>query len=310
VETLAGLDLESAPALQGYVRFPGQARRGPDPGGGRRRKDPLYVRWQYGLGRAAVFTSDAKSRWAEAWVAWKGYDRFWENVARDLLPHALAGESRLEWDPAASRLIVEYQLADPAQAPDVPPRLFALGPGGFGSALTLQKVGPGQYQAAFPIGARRGLFRVRPLEESRLFPEPGCTCPSRNSPPAAERKLLRDLAAWTGGLFNPTPAQIFRPPARALPAWLTLWPALLGCALLFNLAEVFWRRFRRPGAVVALPFCPERPRRRGTCPGASVGTSMRPGGYSVRRLLAPNLFDTWAYAQASRRSTRRIGLVL
>jgi uncharacterized membrane protein len=261
VETLEGLDLEHAPALKGYVRF--QAKRAADlilaldDAGDDSGKAPLYVRWQVGLGRAAVFTSDAKSRWAEAWVAWKGYDRFWENVARDLLPHALAGESRLEWDPAASRLIVEYRLADPAQAPEAPPRLFALGPGGFQSALTLQKVGPGQYQAAFPIGARRGLFRVRPLEESRLFPETGLYLPEPELTSSGQNeKLLRDLAAWTGGLFNPTPAQIFRPPARALPAWLTLWPALLGCALLFNLAEVFWRRFRRPGAAGALSFLP------------------------------------------------------
>jgi uncharacterized membrane protein len=261
VETLEGLDLEHAPALKGYVRF--QAKRTADlilaldDAGDDSGKAPLYVRWQVGLGRAAVFTSDAKSRWAEAWVAWKGYDRFWENVARDLLPHALAGESRLEWDPAASRLIVEYRLADPAQAPEAPPRLFALGPGGFQSALTLQKVGPGQYQAAFPIGARRGLFRVRPLEESRLFPETGLYLPEPELTSSGQNeKLLRDLAAWTGGLFNPTPAQIFRPPARALPAWLTLWPALLGCALLFNLAEVFWRRFRRPGAAGALSFLP------------------------------------------------------
>jgi hypothetical protein len=241
--------------LKGYVRF--QAKRAADLilAVDDAEKDPLYVRWQYGLGRAAVFTSDAKSRWAEAWVSWKGYDRFWENVARDLLPRALAGESRLEWDPAASRLIVEYRLADPALAPEAPPRLFAIGPDGFQSALTLQKVGPGQYQAAFPIGARRGLFRVRPIEESRLFPETGLYLPEPELTSSGQNeKLLRDLAAWTGGLFNPTPAQVFRPPARALPAWLTLWPALLGCALLFNLAEVFWRRFRRPGAAGALPF--------------------------------------------------------
>src|SRR5260221_6373831 len=31
-------------------------------------RDPLLVRWQYGLGRAAVFTSDAKSRWAAGWL--------------------------------------------------------------------------------------------------------------------------------------------------------------------------------------------------------------------------------------------------
>ena len=28
------------------------------------RKDPLLSRWQYGLGRSAIFASDAKARWA------------------------------------------------------------------------------------------------------------------------------------------------------------------------------------------------------------------------------------------------------
>jgi hypothetical protein len=253
VETLEGLEMEKAPALKGYVRF--QAKRAADLVLAVDEKEPLYVRWQYGLGRAAVFTSDAKSRWAEAWVAWTGYDRFWANTARDLLPHALAGESHITWDPAASRLIVDYRLADPAQAPLVPPRLFALGPAGFQTPLTLQKMSEGHYQALLPVGSRRGLFRVRPLQDSRLFPETGLYLPEPELTSSGQNeKLLRDLAAWTGGLFNPTAAQIFRPPARALPAWLTLWPALLAFALLLNLAEVFWRRFRRPGTALARPF--------------------------------------------------------
>ena len=47
------------------------------------------------LGRAAVFSSDAKSRWASDWVKWPGYDKFWTNVVRDLLPHATGAEARL-----------------------------------------------------------------------------------------------------------------------------------------------------------------------------------------------------------------------
>jgi uncharacterized membrane protein len=43
-------------------------------------RDSLLVRWQYGLGRACVFASDAKSRWAKRRVGWEGYDRFWANV--------------------------------------------------------------------------------------------------------------------------------------------------------------------------------------------------------------------------------------
>ena len=56
-------------------------------------KDPLLVRWQYELGRSAVFTSDAKSRWASLWMNWPGYDKLWANVFRDILPHAAATEA-------------------------------------------------------------------------------------------------------------------------------------------------------------------------------------------------------------------------
>ncbi|HMD48469.1 MAG TPA: VWA domain-containing protein, partial [Bryobacteraceae bacterium] len=85
VEILEGVGIESAPALKGYVRYVSKPSAdtilGFDP------KDPLLVRWQYGLGRAAVFASDAKSRWASSWVTWNGFDRLWTNIFRDLLPH-------------------------------------------------------------------------------------------------------------------------------------------------------------------------------------------------------------------------------
>ena len=73
--------METAPPLKGYVRF--IARPAADTILAVDQKDPLLVRWQYGLGRAAVFTSDAKSRWAEGWVNWGGYDNPKVNEAID-----------------------------------------------------------------------------------------------------------------------------------------------------------------------------------------------------------------------------------
>ena len=58
--------MENAPALQGYARFKAKADAQTLLQIDQPRRDPLLVRWQYGLGRAAVFASDAKSRWAEA----------------------------------------------------------------------------------------------------------------------------------------------------------------------------------------------------------------------------------------------------
>ncbi len=62
-EILDGVGMETRPPLKGYVRF--QARPTSDTILEADHGDPLLVRWQYGLGRAAVFTSDAKNRWAE-----------------------------------------------------------------------------------------------------------------------------------------------------------------------------------------------------------------------------------------------------
>ena len=95
-EVLEGVGMERAPALKGYARFVAKPGAETILSINQDKKDPLYTRWQYGLGRAAVFASDAKSRWAESWVAWPGFDKFWINIARDLLPHSDSSEARLK----------------------------------------------------------------------------------------------------------------------------------------------------------------------------------------------------------------------
>ncbi len=67
-EILDGVGIDAAPPLKGYVRFAAKPEADTVLAIDQEKKDPLYVRWQYGLGRAAVFASDAKSRWAESWV--------------------------------------------------------------------------------------------------------------------------------------------------------------------------------------------------------------------------------------------------
>ncbi|OYW12815.1 MAG: hypothetical protein B7X34_01500, partial [Acidobacteriia bacterium 12-62-4] len=72
-EILEGVGMESAPALRGYTKF--IAKPTAETILSIDQRDPLLTRWQYGLGRSVVFASDAKSRWADAWVNWKGFDR-------------------------------------------------------------------------------------------------------------------------------------------------------------------------------------------------------------------------------------------
>ncbi len=258
-ELLDGTGIENAPPLQGYVRF--ISKPGADDLLNIDQKDPLLVRWQFGLGRAAVFTSDAKSRWASAWVTWPGFDRFWTNVFRDLLPHAPASEATAEYDGASNELIVDYHLGRHIDDPETIPDIFVFGPGGFHKPMKTGKLAAGSYRARIVVGANEGLFRIRPLKESRAFPEVGFyRQESEMSDYGSDEFLLRQIAESTGGRFNPDVRTVFDSAGRAISSSMQLWPGLLGLAIVLNLLELLLRKWKgmmealglkRAGAAVA-----------------------------------------------------------
>jgi Ca-activated chloride channel homolog len=240
-EILDGVNIETAPPLRGYVRY--QARPASDTILQADRTDPLLVRWQYALGRAAVFTSDAKNRWAMNWVGWPGFDRLWANILRDLLPHAAQSETAADFDRASNELVVDYRLSrnvpEPAEIPDI----YVMGPDGFQAPLKVNKVAAGHYRGRLNIGPQQGLFRVRPVAESPAFPEVGFYRQEdellgygNNEP------LLKQIAAATGGRFQPSPGRAFESGGRTIPSTMQLWPALLALALALNLAELVLRK--------------------------------------------------------------------
>ena len=242
-EILDGVGIETAPPLRGYVRF--QTRPTTDLILRAGQEDPLLVRWQYGLGRAAVFTSDAKNRWAANWVTWPGFDKLWANIFRDLLPHAESSEAGAEFDRSANELVVDYHLGRNVHEPSAIPDIFAFGPNGFQSPLKVAKVAAAHYRARVAIGERQGLFRVRPLAESRAFPEVGFYRQEDEMLEyGANDQLLHQVAEATGGRYNPALGAIFDSSGRAIPATLDLWPFLLALALALNVAELVLRKWR------------------------------------------------------------------
>lgn len=242
-EILEGIDMDGAPPLKGYVKF--EAKRTAETILKIEPEDPLLVRWQYGLGRAAVFTSDAKSRWAEAWVSWKAFDRFWTNLTRDLLPHSAPGEATVTYDRANGELVIQYHLARHLVEPDPLPEIYVLGPNGFRKPLEVTKVASGAYEGRIAVGEGQGLFRIRTLEESEVFPETGIYLHEAElNDYGSDELLLRQLAEFTGGRFQPTPSAVFDSGGHAVPSTMRLWPGLLALAILLNLAELFVRKWK------------------------------------------------------------------
>ncbi len=228
-EILDGVAMETAPALKGYVKFIAKPTAETileiD-------RDPLLTRWQYGLGRSAVFASDAKARWAADWMTWKGYDKFWTNLTRDLLPHAQAGEASVEFDSANGDLVVDYRLGRDVEEPASPPQIFVFGPDGFQKPIVVKKIAAGTFRGRLQIGARDGLFRVRPLVDSRAFPEAGLV----SSGSGAGGLRIERSAAETGRRVHrrPVPAESERRvrgrSSASIASTIQLWPGLLALA--------------------------------------------------------------------------------
>jgi hypothetical protein len=242
-EILDGVAMDSAPPLRGYVRF--TARPTSETILQADRDDPLLVRWQYGLGRVAVFTSDAKNRWAEKWVTWPGFDRLWTNIFRDLLPHTPQTETSADFDRASGQLEVDYRLSKNVDDPAAVPDIFVFGPNGLRAPLKVSKVAGGHYRGRLEIGENQGLFRIRPVEDSRAFPEVGFYRQEDEMREYGNNEaLLRQIASATGGRFRPSVQQMFDAGRRSVRGIMQLWPALLALAILLNLAELILRKWR------------------------------------------------------------------
>lgn len=245
-ELLDQVDMTSAPALAGYVRFEmkptGDDVLEVDGGQG---KDPLLSEWQYGLGRSAVFASDAKSRWAADWVSWPGFDRLWTNVFRDLLPRSTANEASARYDSANEEILVDYEIPASQTEPEHIPELYAIGPGNFRRPVEVNRVSPGVYRGRVHVGSLTGLFRIRPLNETREFPEVGIyRQESEMTDYGSNQSLLKSISAATGGRFNPPLEKVFDPAGHYVDATMRLWPGLLAIALLLNLIELALRKWR------------------------------------------------------------------
>ena len=82
---LSGIDGE-LPPISGYVLTTPKehplveiAATAPLPPG---QVNPLLASWTYGLGRSAVFTTDAGQRWAQPWTQWEKYDQLFVQLVR------------------------------------------------------------------------------------------------------------------------------------------------------------------------------------------------------------------------------------
>ncbi len=249
-EPVRGLAASEYPQLLGYVATTPKPRA--ETPLWTENGDPLLAHWHYGLGRAAAFTSDARSRWAKNWVGWSKYRQFWSQLAQ----WSLRRTDNADFD---ARMVVEagdgLVLLDAIDAQGSYRNFLSLqvsvvDPKGDRQTLPLEQTGPGHYEARFKTRTS-GVYmaNVMELAEGRLRASQVLGATVSYSPEfntaAPDLNLIRRIAELGGGkvlnLANPAASPFLHDRAKTFQPR-DLWEWLLRAAVILFVFDIAVRR--------------------------------------------------------------------
>ena len=153
-EVLKGLAIGDLPTLRGYVMTTPKDRAQTalyTPKG-----DPLLSVWQFGVGKAAAFTSSLSARWGGEWIPFAGYPAFCRQLVRAVAREVAESPFDLAGDVVGGKGTIVLDAVDEqgrfinfldVEAKIATPKLEH-------AAVKLEQTAPGRYEARFD--AREG----------------------------------------------------------------------------------------------------------------------------------------------------------
>lgn len=250
MEAFRGVDFEQAPPLKGYVSA--TARDNAEVFLVSQSGSPVLARWQYGLGKVVVFTSDVKNRWAVNWLDWPGYGKLWAQLTRETMRRDSGEELdfRVAREGGEAVIRLNALTADGHFRDDLAPRVRMTGSDGSTTTVELRHSGAGTYRLGVPLASgaavrfeladspglsRQAVGRTGSRRIHYAFPDE-----YRTFPPNLE--LLQKLAEETGGKLAPSIAEVFAHYDDRSLVVHALWPWLAALALLVYLMDIAARR--------------------------------------------------------------------
>jgi uncharacterized membrane protein len=251
-ELIRGIGVEEYPQLLGYVASSPKPRAETPlwtPQG-----DPLLAHWQYGLGRAVAFTSDAKPRWAKSWLAWEKYRQFWVQAAQWSLRRTENADfsTDVSLEKGDGVINVEAVDAEGNYRNFLNLQAIVVSPEGESVVVPIRQSGPGHYEAKFPT-KEPGVYAVNVVEVDggKVVAQQTAGASINYSPefsdPEPNFNLLQRLAEAGGGklldLRNPGDNPFLHDRKRTYQPK-DLWEALLQFAVILFVVDVGFRRIQ------------------------------------------------------------------
>jgi uncharacterized membrane protein len=210
-------------------------------------QDPILAHWQTGLGRAAVFTSDATALWSPLWLGSSLYPKFWaqlvRGVSRPPMPANFEPTTTITGD--KGKITVEAIGKDGQYLNFETMSATILRPDMTTAQVKLNATGPGVYEGTFDAktaGNYVAAIQYSGKEGNGVFP----TGAAMNSEPEyrelrSNDRLLHEIAERTNGHvlepFDTKDADIFRREGLAItsspqPVWDILLPILIALLII------------------------------------------------------------------------------
>jgi uncharacterized membrane protein len=248
-----GIALSGIPALQGYIATTPKdtatvVLTGPD-------DDPILAQWQYGLGRAVAFTSDATLRWGTDWVTnWADYTRFWNQAVRWTITENADSnvDVRVEARGDQQVIIVDARDTDGNYLNQLNLNSTVIYPDNETQEPGFRQVAPGRYEAAFtPNQEGAYIISVNGATEEGA-PVPAAISQSTGwvlsysreySVSEPDARFLEEISGITGGAsLAGNPAGAFLHNLNQEDAALPLYPYLLALAAVLLILDIAVRR--------------------------------------------------------------------
>lgn len=253
-ESIEEIDADELPPLAGYVATTAKETAKTviisDSG------DPILARWRSGLGRTAAYTSDTKPRWAEDWIRWEDFAKFWAQLVRSVagqeVGRDVAVEASYEIRDEGVRLIADVRDAAGNFITDRALELTAHDPQTGSTPVEVRRDAPGLFSAIVPHGqygrGRQFAWRLAPPEGTAgeqittPFGLIESYSPEFRTLGVSQPTLDELRARGTGAAVQSVGAATLEFPDRRGTEQTPLWPALLIGALVLVPLDILVRR--------------------------------------------------------------------
>ena len=216
--------------------------------------DPILAHWQVGLGKSAVFTSDAHNKWGPAWVGWPGYSKIWAQVVRKVSRPPMSSDFDVQTAQVNDRgkISVEALNKEGGSENFLSISGTVVGPDMKERKVRLVQTGPGQYEADFDTKEPGNYvvalnYRGRDNKAGILLGGLATTISPELRDLKSNEARLREVADRTNGRFLepwavPAGGLFTREGLRQTASPLPIWDVLLPVLLALIIVDVAIRR--------------------------------------------------------------------